>query len=175
MKYLILFAFICLCNLSNAQFKTVYLKTPGINCEDCETYVETNLARISGITEADVNPWAKRTKIVFLASRISFEEVKYAIADLGFIADDILPEIVTFKNMPACCRDAAKKTYDLAKAESLKPKVVQPIPTPKKMDTVKTSPKPILPVKPTNTKQTLPAKPLKPTATKTLSVGKKGS
>ena len=153
---------ISITHICMAQHKTAYLKTPGITCEDCETYVENQLMRVNGMLEVDVNPYAKTTRVVYIATRIDVTEIKYQIADLGFIADDIMPDIAIFTKMPACCREAAKKSYDLAKAASLMPKPVQPTPAALKKDTVKVTPKQTLPVKPISIKPIKPALGLKP-------------
>jgi periplasmic mercuric ion binding protein len=164
--YLVVLAFF-INYVSLAQGKVVYLKTPGITCEACETYIENKLMRVDGITEVDVNPYGKTTRVVYFSTKITLQEIKYNLADLGFVADEVMPEEPTFKNMPDCCRATAKSSYELALAESKKPKPV--VPAPVKADTVKAKPVAPMPVKPASAPK--PAG-VKPAATKTSTSAK---
>jgi periplasmic mercuric ion binding protein len=168
MKYIFLaFLNIMLSLNMMAQNKTVIIKTPGITCEDCEAYVENRMMNLHGILEIDVNPWGKTTRVVFMPTRTDANTVRLIIANLGFVADTMLPTDLRFVTMPQCCRETAKKSYEVRLAENVKLRktVVAPV-TPAPV--VVPVNKPVLPVKPTLPVKPAVAKPgaVKPTVVK---------
>jgi copper chaperone CopZ len=171
------------CNALMAQSKqktveVVTIKTPGINCEDCQTYVEGKMKRYDGIIEITADPYSKKTRIEYYTSRQDTATLISLIASLGFVANDELPAPQLLPRVPQCCREEAKKTY-LAKVAELderaKKKNETPPPAPPKPKVDSTKAKPVIPVKPIvvpapkapatkpNTKK--PATPAKPATT----------
>ncbi len=132
--------FTCFVSIATAQKQeSIWIKTPGITCESCKYYVEKLMLGQEGIVETDVNYYGKRTRVVFLPSRVKKGEILTMIAGFGFVADDELPEADMIKRLPLCCRADAQKSFDAA----LKAKVQKPVPlqtAPVKTDTIKAPP-----------------------------------
>jgi copper chaperone CopZ len=125
---------------ANAQKQeTVWIKTPGLTCESCKYNLEKFILGQQGIVEIDANFYSKRTRVVFLPTRVKKNEIVTMIAGFGLVADDELPEPDMIKRLPLCCRESAQKSFDAA----LKAKLEKPVPlqnTPAKTDTVKAPP-----------------------------------
>lgn len=83
---------------------TVKIKTPTIGCEDCKKRIETYLDRYDGVTYVMVNWRRKETTVKYLTERINIEEIKTAIANAGYDADDVLANEDSYKRLPKTCK-----------------------------------------------------------------------
>jgi copper chaperone CopZ len=99
-------------SVASAQVKrtvqTVTIKTPTVQCESCKKRIEDYLIREDGVTKAVVDYKRKVTKVSFYTDRTNIENVKTAIANAGYDADDITANEESYKKLPSCC----KKTED---------------------------------------------------------------
>lgn len=107
-RFCLLLACLLLVNPTiQAQVKSVQtftLKTPEILCEACKGRVETYLKRHDGLLEINVNFRKGETRVKFLSDRTDIEQIKTAIANCGFDADDVtaLPE--AYQKLPRTCK-----------------------------------------------------------------------
>ena len=95
----------------NSQVKAVQtarIKTPTVGCEDCKTRLETYLQRYDGVSVITVNWRKKETTVKYITDRINIEEIKTAIANAGYDADDVPANPESYKRLPDIC----KKTED---------------------------------------------------------------
>jgi len=92
---------------SFAQVKAVQtarIKTPNILCEECKKRVTTYLDRYDGVQSVQINTRKGETTVKFVTDRINIEEVKTAIANAGFDADDIPANEDAYKRLPKTCK-----------------------------------------------------------------------
>ena len=93
--------------VGNAQVKaslTAKIKTPTVGCEDCKNRIETYLKRYDGVTFIMVNWRKKETTVKYLTDRINIEEIKTAISNAGYDADDIPANEDSYKRLPKTCK-----------------------------------------------------------------------
>ncbi len=93
--------------VSSAQVKaslTAKIKTPTIGCEDCKTRIEAYLKRYDGVTYVLVNWRQKNVTVKYLTDRINIEEIKTAIANTGYDADDIPATEDAYNRLPKTCK-----------------------------------------------------------------------
>jgi mercuric ion binding protein len=93
--------------VSSAQVKaslTAKIKTPTIGCEECKTRIETYLKRYDGVTYVLVNWRQKTTTVKYLTDRTNIEEIKTAISNCGYDADDIPAFEDAYKRLPKTCK-----------------------------------------------------------------------
>jgi mercuric ion binding protein len=83
---------------------TAKINTPNALCEECKTKIETYLKRFDGVTFINVNYRKGETTIKYLTDRINIEEIKTAIANVGFDADDVPANPDFYKLLPKCCK-----------------------------------------------------------------------
>lgn len=98
--------------IASAQVKpmqTVKISTPTVQCDMCKNKIETYLKRIDGLTFVNVNPKKKETTVKFLSDRTNIEEIKTAIANSGYDADEITATEDAYKRLPACCKKPEEK------------------------------------------------------------------
>ena len=93
--------------VSSAQSKssqTVKISTPTVQCGTCKNKIETYLKRYNGITSVNVNYKKKETTVKYVTDRINEEEIKAAIANAGYDANDVTANPDSYKRLPQCCK-----------------------------------------------------------------------
>jgi len=91
----------------SAQVKasqTAKIKTPTVGCDDCKGRIETYLKRYDGVTSVQVNWHQKITTVKYLTDRTNIEEIKTAISNCGYDADDIPAFEEAYKRLPKTCK-----------------------------------------------------------------------
>lgn len=88
--------------------QTVTIQTPTVQCESCKKRIEEYLKREDGIQKSNVDFKKHVTKVTFVAERTNVENIKAAIANAGYDADDVKADEEAYKRLPKCC----KKTED---------------------------------------------------------------
>ncbi|MEO5684581.1 MAG: cation transporter [Chitinophagaceae bacterium] len=110
-KALFVLAFVTgMVSLASAQTKaalTVTIKTPTVQCETCKHKIENTLAREEGIAKTVVNYKNKTTKVTYWTDRTNVENIKAAIANAGYDADDVTASEEAYKKLPLCCKKPA--------------------------------------------------------------------
>ena len=98
---------ISLISISFAQQKAVnkvVFKTPTVQCESCKERIENYLKREPGVSVVKVDYKKKTTAVTYLTDRNNIEQLKTAIANAGYDADDITAEEEAYKKLPKCCK-----------------------------------------------------------------------
>ena len=93
--------------VSSAQVKasqTAKIKAPTIGCEDCKNRIETYLKRYDGVTSVLVNWRQKNVTVKYLTDRTNIEEIKTAISNCGYDADDIPAFEDAYNRLPKTCK-----------------------------------------------------------------------
>jgi len=88
--------------------QTVTIKTPTVQCESCKKRIESYMMREDGVSKVVVDYKRKTTKVTFVSDRTNIENIKTAIANVGYDADDVTANEESYKKLPTCC----KKTED---------------------------------------------------------------
>jgi len=80
------------------------ITTPTVQCDKCRDVVVFFISREYGVTSVKVDIKRKTTTVTWLNDRTTLENIKVAIANQGFDADDIEAEESAFKRLPKDCR-----------------------------------------------------------------------
>lgn len=86
---------------------TAKISTPGVGCESCKTRIENFLVRFDGVTKVNVDFRRKITNVTWLTDRTNLEEIKTAIANVGYDADDVTANEDSYKRLPTLCKKPA--------------------------------------------------------------------
>ena len=92
---------------ASAQTKTLLaakIITPTVQCDMCKERIETYLKRYDGVTYVNVNVKKKETTVKYLTDRTNIENIKTAIANAGYDADDVPANPDAYKALPKCCK-----------------------------------------------------------------------
>lgn len=84
--------------------QTVKIKTPTVQCESCKKRIENYVKRYDGVASINVNVKRKETTVKYVTDRINEEEVKAAIANAGYDANEIAANPDSYKLLPKCCK-----------------------------------------------------------------------
>ena len=105
---MLLFMMLAVSAVSFGQVKkgvqTVTIKTPTVQCESCKKRIENYMAREEGVSKVICDYKRKTVKVTYLADRTNVENLKTAIANLGYDADDITANEESYKKLPQCCK-----------------------------------------------------------------------
>ncbi|HEV8506400.1 MAG TPA: heavy-metal-associated domain-containing protein [Chitinophagaceae bacterium] len=83
---------------------TAKINTPTVQCDMCKERIETYLKRYDGVTSVNVNVKKKETTVKYLTDRTNIENIKAAIANAGYDADDVPANPDAYKDLPKCCK-----------------------------------------------------------------------
>jgi mercuric ion binding protein len=113
-KSLLLFIFMSLLyNGVQAQekqqkFQTVVIMTSS-ECGDCKERIEGALNYTKGIVFAELDVATKQVTVKFATKKITLQQVKEAIAAVGYDADDVKAVPAAQKKLPTCCQPNGMK------------------------------------------------------------------
>lgn len=106
---LVLILLISTASITFAQVKkkaleTVTLKTPTVQCQMCKDKIERFMMREEGVTKSVVDFKRKTTKVTYWTDRTNIENVKTAIANVGYDAEDVTANEESYNKLPKCCK-----------------------------------------------------------------------
>jgi periplasmic mercuric ion binding protein len=84
--------------------ETVTISVPTVQCEECKDRIEKYLTREDGVTVAKVDYKKKTCKVTYYWDRTTVENIKTAIANAGYDADDVSADAEAYKKLPVCCK-----------------------------------------------------------------------
>ena len=103
--------FLIAASSANAQQKkplTVKIMTPTVQCEMCKERIEEYLAEEEGILKLVVNFKQKYVTVTYLTDRTNLENIKTAIANTGYDAEEVKAAPDAYNKLPKCCKKPAK-------------------------------------------------------------------
>lgn len=82
----------------------VVIKTPTVQCAECKNRIENFMAREEGVIKTVVDYKRHTTKVTYWTDRTNPENIKTAIANVGYDADDITANPESYNKLPQCCK-----------------------------------------------------------------------
>lgn len=80
------------------------IKTPNALCVECKARIEGYLKRYDGVLQVTVNYRKGETKVKYLTDRTDIEQIKTAIANCGYDADDVPAAQDIYNRLPKTCK-----------------------------------------------------------------------
>ena len=108
-SFLVSFLFLSLAGFTQVKPGKATIQTPGIQCDLCKNRVERYLSSEYGVSSVKVDIKKKTTTITWIPDRTNLENIKTAIANLGFDADDVTAEPDSYNRLPAACKKHGEK------------------------------------------------------------------
>jgi mercuric ion binding protein len=84
--------------------ETVTISVPTVQCEQCKDKIERYLTREDGVLTVKVDYKKKTCKVSYLWDRTTTENIKTAIANVGYDAGDVTADPEAYKKLPTCCK-----------------------------------------------------------------------
>lgn len=83
---------------------TAKINTPTVQCDQCKQRIEKYMLREDGIASTKVDYKKHVTTVKFYSDRTNIENVKTAIANAGYDADDVTANPESYSRLPTCCK-----------------------------------------------------------------------
>ncbi len=90
------------------KIQTVVIMTSS-ECGDCKDRIEEGLNYTKGVVFAELDVETKKVTVRFVTKKISLQQVKEAIAAIGYDADDVKAVPAAQKKLPKCCQPNGMK------------------------------------------------------------------
>lgn len=105
MKAITLFILLFLTGLTFGQKKIeeVVIQTSA-QCGDCKELIEDKLNYTKGVLFAELDLESKKVTVRYKTKSISLQEIKLAIASVGYSADDVKAKEEDVLKLPICCQ-----------------------------------------------------------------------
>lgn len=87
----------------DSKFAEVKIQTSA-ECGTCKDLMENKLNYISGIKYAELNLADKKLHIKYKMKKISLDEIRTIISELGYDADTVKAVVSAVENLPLCCQ-----------------------------------------------------------------------
>ena len=87
---------------------TVKINVPTVQCEKCKKTIEDYLSYEEGVSKIVVDFKQKRATVTYLADRTNLENIKTAIANTGYDAEEIKADTEAYNKLPKCCKKSIK-------------------------------------------------------------------
>ena len=86
------------------------IKTPGVQCEACKTRIENHLIHEDGISSVKADYRKHTVAVVWYTDRTNIENIKTALANMGYDADDVTADPDAYKRLPVTCRHISQES-----------------------------------------------------------------
>lgn len=83
---------------------TAKINTPTVQCEQCKQRIERYLSQEEGVQSAKVDFKHGITTVKFFSDRTTVENVRTAIANVGYDADNVTANPESYAKLPTCCK-----------------------------------------------------------------------
>lgn len=104
MKYLIASIFFIFTFLTATAQKGELIVNSTIICEMCKDNIENGMAYIDGVKSTRVDVDNNTITVKYKAKKISEDEVKKAISNTGYAADDVAANPEAYEQLHSCCK-----------------------------------------------------------------------
>lgn len=90
-------------NAQNKKTEEVKIKTSA-QCDMCKERIEKALAFEKGVKKANLDMTTKEVTVTYSPKKIKLEQVKQAIANAGYDADNVMADEKAYAKLPKCCK-----------------------------------------------------------------------
>ena len=101
--FIIFIFFIGEFNAQKAKTETIVFQTSA-QCGMCKERIEDVLNFVPGVQFAELNLKDMSLKIKYRAKKISAEELRICVSEIGYSADDVKANEEAMKKLPLCCQ-----------------------------------------------------------------------
>jgi|SRR6185369_383472 len=93
---------------ATAQTDTARIQTSAI-CEQCKDRIENDLSFEKGIKSSSLDLKTKIVTVVYNPTKTDVQKIREAITKIGYDADTLTTDPMSYRKLPACCRHDAKQ------------------------------------------------------------------
>lgn len=104
--FLVLIAFTSPTFAQQKAIQKAVIHTPGVLAEPCKVSIENFLVHEYGVSSVRADYRRHTVTVVWYTDRTNIENIKTALANMGYDADDIKAEPDAYKRLPPACKPA---------------------------------------------------------------------
>lgn len=95
--------------LAQGNVETITIKTSIVcdhcmECDDCGFNIDTHIRSLKGIKKVLINPEESTVDVTFRNDKTTPDEIRGAIANAGFDADDVKASSEAYAKLDGCCK-----------------------------------------------------------------------
>lgn len=94
-----------------AQKKEAVIKTSA-ECGSCKERIEEKLNYVKGVVFADLNVESKELTVKYKEAKITLDEIRQIVSELGYDADGVKANEKAQKELPKCCQPGGMKSME---------------------------------------------------------------
>lgn len=87
----------------HSKFESVDIHSNAV-CDMCVTTIQTEMLYVKGVQAVKVNLDANTIHVDYKPSKTNPDKLRQAVAKLGYMADDVMPDAAARKALPDCCQ-----------------------------------------------------------------------
>lgn len=88
--------------------KTLKIQTSS-QCDMCKTTIEKGMAYVKGVKNTSLDVESSVLTVEYNPKKTNPDEIRKAVAAIGYDADDVVAEQVAYDNLDECCKKGAHK------------------------------------------------------------------
>ena len=94
--------------LADGGTKTIKIQTSS-QCEMCKETIEKGMAFVKGVKKTDLDVESSVLTVEYNPAKTNPDEIRKAVAGIGYDADDVPAEKEAYDNLDKCCKKGAHK------------------------------------------------------------------
>ncbi|WP_298708572.1 cation transporter [Chitinophaga sp.] len=83
---------------------TAKIKVPSVQCNMCKDAIQRYFLKEEGVKSMVVDVKKKEATVKYYTDRTNIENIKTAIANVGYDADDVTANEDSYNDLPKCCK-----------------------------------------------------------------------
>ncbi|NQT94009.1 MAG: heavy-metal-associated domain-containing protein [Lentisphaerae bacterium] len=108
--WLTMFGLVLLCGMASCRkhdIRTIKIYVPAMKSDECAELVRNKLAKVPGVMPPSIRTDVQGRSVIVAYDSLflSMRNVEFAVAELGFAANDIPADKNGAQSLPAGCRD----------------------------------------------------------------------
>jgi copper chaperone CopZ len=107
--FLVLTALVSPASAQQKAIQKAVIHTPGVLAEPCKVSIENFLVHEYGVSSVRADFRRHTVTVVWYTDRTNIENIKTALANMGYDADDVKAEPDAYKRLPPSCKPAVIK------------------------------------------------------------------
>ena len=105
---IICIAFLAMSFKQDTKTQLVKIKTSA-ECGECKERIESKLNYTKGIVFSELDYKSQILTVKFKPAKISFDQIKQIVSELGYDADDVKANAEAQNSLPKCCQPHGMK------------------------------------------------------------------
>lgn len=87
----------------HSKFASVDIHSNAV-CDMCQTTIQTEMLYVKGVQAVKVNLETNTIHVDYKANKTDPDKLRQAVAKLGYMADNVMPDAAARKALPDCCQ-----------------------------------------------------------------------